>query len=219
MDNYYEIEEPKKGFTIGRLFSVIFLAVTFLMLGIIIARCTVYSNDPILEKVLVSDTLKTAYKADDDFAVEEYGMDDKWIAITDGRMVEFEALYHIKSARQLQIGVKYNKDIAEFIGGDGIPFRFYLVDNYSNVYDEYFFEKAERDGVFGRSGYGFIRLCFEGVDLIDDSKEPDENGFPARKTYTLYVERLGEDGEYTELCRNKIYAGSQLSKKVDFELK
>lgn len=212
MDNYYDIEEPKKGFTIGKLLKWIFLAVTLLMLGILVARCTMYSDDDIVQKVLVNDNFRTAYEKDD-FKIERYGMKNAWVAVQDRRMVEFNYLYHIKSARQLQFSVKYNLDIAEYIGDDGVPFKFKLVDNYSNVYDDYWFESTEK------FGYGYIRLCFENIDLIDDTIEPDENGIPARKTYTVYVNQLDGNGEYTELCRYKLYDGSGISKTVDYKLK
>ncbi len=212
MDNYYDIEEPeKKGFTIGKLLKWIVYGVMFLIIAILVVRCTAYQDDKIVKKVIVNDTLRAAYKMED-FAVEQYGMDNPWIPVQDRRMVEFNYLYHIKAARQLQFSVKYNTDIVECLNEDGIPFKFKLVDNYSNVYEDYFFEQKEK------FGYNYIRVCFEGIDLIDESVEPDEYGIPKRKEYTVYVYELGKDGEYTELCRYDIYDGSQVSKKIRFKL-
>ena len=213
MDNYYDIEEPVKGFTIGKLFKWIIYSVILVMVGIIVVRCTLYSDDKLVKKVLVNDVTREAYSKPG-FEVEQYGMDKPWQVVEERRMVEFNYLYHIKTARQLQFSVKYNTDIVECLREeDGLPFKFKLVDNYRNVYEDYFFEEKEK------FGYNYIRLCFEGVDLIDDSAEPDEFGEYPRKPYTKYIYELGVDGEYTELAKYKIYDGSKVSKKIDFKLR
>ncbi len=214
MDNYYDIEEPvKKGFTVGKLLKWIIYSVIFLMVAILVVRCNLYSDDKIVKKVLVSETLEAAYD-DEGFKVEQYGMDSPWVVVEERRMVEFNYLYHIEAARQLQFSVKYNTDIVEHIRQeDGLPFKFKLVDSEHNVYEDYFFETAEK------FGYGYIRLCFDGVDLKNLEAEPDENGIYPRKTFTVYVYELDDEGEYFELCKYKIYDGSRISKKIDFKLK
>ena len=212
MDNYYDIEEPeKKGFTIGKLFKWIIYGITMLIVAIIVVRCTMYSNHKIVKKVIVNDVTTAAFDTEG-FAVEQYAMDKPWQVVEERRMVEFNYLYHIKNARQLQFSVKYNTDIVEYTREqDGLPFKFKLVDNYSNVYEDYFFEKAEK------AGYGYIRLCFEGIDLIDEDSEPDEYGNKDRKKYTVYVYELDGDGEYFELCRYRIYDGSPISRDIKFK--
>lgn len=214
MDNYYDIEEPvKKGFTIGKLLKWIVYSVILLVFGILVARCSMYGNHKIVKKVLVDDTLRAVYD-NEDFVVEQYGMDNPWQVVESGRMVEFNHLYHIKSANQLQFSVKYNTDIVEHIRKeDGLPFKFKLVDNNSNVYEDYFFETAEK------FGYGYIRLCFNGVSLIDELGENDVYGNPPRKRITVYVYELDDKGEYFELCRYTLYDGSAVSKPIKFKLK
>lgn len=214
MDNYYDIDEPvKKGFTIGKLFKWIFYSVVLVMIGILVVRCSMYKDDKLVKKVLVNDVTRAAYQTEG-FKVEQYAMESPWQVVEERRMVEFNCLYHIKNARQLQFSVKYNTDIVEHIRKeDGLPFKFKLVDSDSNVYEDYFFESTEK------TGYGYIRLCFEGVDLIDEDSEPDEFGNKQRKRFTVYVYELDDEGEYFELCRYKIYDGSPVSRDVKFKLK
>ena len=213
MDNYYDIEEPvKKGFTIGKLLKWIMYLLMFAIIGILVVRCSLYKDDGLVKKVLVNDNTRAAYNSED-FAVEQYGMDNPWVVVEERRMVEFNYLYHIKAARQLQFSVKYNTDIVEHIRQeDGLPFKFKLVDSEHNTYEDYFFEAKEK------FGYGYIRLCFEGIELIDEASEPDEYGNKARKTYMLYVYELDDDGEYFELCKYKIYDGSKISRNIKFKL-
>ena len=215
MDNYYDIEEPKKrGFTVGKLLKWAAVALIAVVYIILIARCTMYGDDKIVSKILTNDATLEAYHADPaGFTVEQYGMNNPWIPVEDGRMVEFNNLYHIPAASQLQVSVKYNTDIAPYLGEDGLPFRFHLTDDDGNVYDRYFFEQKRK------FAYNYIRLCFESITLEDSEKPLNENGKLERKSYTLHVERRNEDGSYTELCKYRVYDGSDISKKVDFSIK
>ena len=217
MENYFEIDEPikKRGFTIGKLLKFIVGALIIFMLGTIVVRCSLYSDDKIVKKVLVNEVTRTAYQENpEDFAVEKYGIKKSWIDVSQGRIIEFKELYHIKEAKQLQFCVKYKMDIAEYVDDTtGIPFKFTLVDNYSISYTDYFFEQKEKHG------YNYIRLCFENIELVDEKKAPNSAGLPARKTYTLLVDRLEEDGSYRELCRAEIYSGSGVSKPVKVNIK
>ena len=89
MDNYYDIEEPvKKGFTIGKLFKWIMYGIMFLIIGILVVRCSLYSDDKLVEKVLVNENTIAAYNSGD-FSVEQYGMDKHWQDVQERRMVEF----------------------------------------------------------------------------------------------------------------------------------
>ena len=97
MENYPDIEEPKKkGFTVGKLFKWLAFAVIAAIYLILIARCSMYRDDKIVSEILVNDVTRAAYQADpENFTVEQYGMQKAWVAITEGRMVEFNYLYHI----------------------------------------------------------------------------------------------------------------------------
>lgn len=216
MENYPDVEEPKKkGFTVGKLFKWAAIAVIAAVYVILIARCTMYRDDKIVSEILTDDTTLAAYQADpENFAVEQYGMSSPWIAIEDGRMVQFNFLYHIKAARQLQFSVKYNVDLIPYTPGQGeLPMRFRLVDEDGTVYEDYFWKQKQR------FRYNYIRVCFNGIDLENADKPLKENGKPERHTYMLYIDCLSEDGSYTELCKYSIYDGSEVSKMITDTLK
>lgn len=75
MENYPDIEEPKKkGFTVGKLFKWLAFAVIAAIYLILIARCSMYSDDKIVSEILVNDVTRAAYQAaPENFTVEQYG--------------------------------------------------------------------------------------------------------------------------------------------------
>ena len=213
MDNYYDIEEPKKikGFTIGKLFKWLCTAIFVLVYGTIIARCALSSNDKIVSKVIADDiTLSTYSEAPDEFSVFQYPMNSPWIAIKEGRLIEFNYLYYLPASKQLQFSVKFNLDIAEFYNEAGLPFDFCLRDKYGNTFSDYFFEFKKK------SGYGYIRICFNDIVLEDVTAEPDENGIIPRNKYTVYISQFMKDNMYTDLCSYLVYDGGTISKKINF---
>ena len=216
MENYFEIDEPKKtkGFTIGKLFKWIAIIIVVLIYAILIVRCTIFQGDvDIVSKILTNDITISSYNADPDvFVVEEYGMNSPWVAVAEGRLIQFYHLNHIKAAKQLQFAIKYNTDIATDMNADGIPFKFRLIDNYNNTYDDYFFEQKSR------FNYNYIRICFDGIELIDELAEPDENGIIPRKKYTLYIDKLMPDGTYFEYTKYDLYTGLRSSDPVNFKI-
>ena len=215
MENYPDIPEtPKKGFTIGKLFKWLAIFLIAAVYAVLIARCTMYKDDKLVSKVLVNDTTHEAYlAAGDDFSVRQYGMNSAWVAVKEGRLVEFNKLYHIEAARQLQISVKYNKDIATEKQDGSTPFTFYLTDENGTRYEDYFFEQANK------FQYVYLRICFEGIDLLSPDAEPDENGVLIRKKYTLHMVTSTEAGTENELCSYEIYDGSDISKVIVFKYK
>lgn len=214
MDNYYDIEEPVKGFTIGKLFKWIGIAVILLIYGTLIVRCTLARDDAIVDKVIYDAYTVSVYSDNpDSFSVQQYGMNSAWVAVDEGRLVEFKSLYYMPDSKQLQFGIKYNLDIATFMNEDGIPFKFRLTDNKGNEYDDFFFEKKDK------FGYGYMRICFNGIELEDSDIMPDESGILPRIKYTVHIDELKEDGTYFELCKYKLYDGSSIYRSIDFEIK
>lgn len=211
MDNYYDIEEPVKvkGFTFKKLFKFLGWVLFLLVIGTIIVRCTLSKNDEIVSKIIADEkTLDVYNEYSEDFIVEQYPMNSPWVAIQDGRLIEFNYLYYLPQTKQLQFSVKYNLDIAENTNELGIPFEFSLTDDYNNVFSDYFLEFKEK------FGYGYIRVCFNNIELEDLTKEPDEFGKPQRNKFTLNILELCEDGSYTELCTYRVYDGGTISKRI-----
>ena len=88
-----------------------------------------------------------------------------------------------------------------------------LVDNYNNTYDTYFFKQKSR------FNYNYIRICFDGIELIDYLSEPDENGNLKRKRYSLYIDKLMPDGSYFEYAKYDLYTGSKISDVISTYIK
>lgn len=213
MDNYYDIEEPKKvkGFTFGKLIKWICVVIFVLVYGTIIVRCSLSSNDKIVSKIITDDTTLSVYNsAPQEFLVQQYPMNSPWVAIREGRLIEFNYLYYIPASKQLQFSVKFNLDVAEYYNTDGLPFDFCLKDKYGNTFTDYFFEYKEK------SGYGYIRICFNNISLTDNSAEPDENGIIPRNKFTVYIYQMMQDNTYADLCSYQIYDGGTVSKNIKF---
>ena len=64
MENYPEVTEPKNGkkFTVGKLFKWLAILIILLVYAILIVRCTMYSDDKIVSKVIYNDITVSAYK-------------------------------------------------------------------------------------------------------------------------------------------------------------
>lgn len=209
MDNYYDIEEPKKGFSVGKVFKWLALLVIAAVYVALMARCVMSRDHAIVSEVIADEELTAAYMANPAaFTVEQYAMNNAWVAVEEGRLLEFNNLYYVDAAHQLQFSMKYNEDIAVSNGEDGLPFRFYLTDEEDAVYDSYYFKTASR------FNFRFIRLSFKGITLLRDGV--DENGTPLRKQYTLHVERLEADGGYEDYATFPLYDGAIVHKEIAY---
>ncbi len=226
-DSFNE-EPPKKGFTIGKLIKWVFLLLIILVYVILAARCVQTSDHKIVKEVLVNDEFIKAYESNpENFKVEKYGIEKSWADIREGRLLEFNNLYYVPMASQMQLSVKFNMDLPQCEYDAEIPFKFRLRDENGTEYADYWYRFAEK------MGYGYIRICFEDIAL---EKSEDEiaalaDGETAeqisdigvygidknRKKYTLYVDMVQTDGSYIEICSVRIYGGSAVSKEVDFK--
>lgn len=216
----------KKGFTIGKLLKWIFLLLIILVYVILAARCVQSSDHKIVKEVLINDAFVEAYESDpENFTVEKYGIEKSWADVREGRLLEFNNMYYVPMAKQLQLSVKFNLDLPQCEYDEEIPFKFRLRDEKGNEYSDYWYKFEEK------TGYGYIRICFEGIELEKDAQEissaanEEVTGSSigsygidgSRKKYTLYVDMVGEDGSYSEICAERIYGGSTVSKEVDFK--
>lgn len=201
----FDEPQKKKGFTFGKLIKWICLAFIIAVCAILFARCYMYNDSPIVKKVITDSKFTDAYNADkENFEVLQYGIKSSWVAIKENRLIEFNYLYYVPKTEQLQFSVKYNLDLP---GEDvGLPFKFKLTDSDGNEYTSYTYEFEKR------YGYGYYRLCFDGIKLENDNTaETDKN-----KSYTVTIEMKDADGNYSELCTNEIYNGSTVCRPVDF---
>lgn len=205
-------EKPKKGFTIKKLFKFIGVSIIILIYAVLFARCMMTSDSKIVKEVLQDETFIQSYKENPDaFSVRQYAMKSAWVAIRDNRLLEFNYLYYVPLAKQMQFSVKFNTDLPEFDYTEEIPFKFKLVDTDGNEYTDYHYKYDEK------FGYGFIRLCFDGIDL--ETGKTDDDGNKLRNTYKLYIDMVNKDGTYSSLCDYQVYDGSNVYKNISFKVK
>ena len=208
-------EEPhKKQHIVVRILKWLGISVIILICALLFYRCATSKDHPIVKKVLMNEAFIEACEKDSSLVkVQQYGMQSAWVSVAQGRLVEFNHLYHIPATNQLQFSIKYNHDI---IDGDfeDIPFKLRLVDENGNVYDEYFFETAARER------YRYIRVCFENIIL--ETSEKDENGNFKRHSYVLEIDAVQPDGSYKPLCKYEVYDGdsgrSSVFKNIEYNV-
>ncbi len=170
----------------------------------------------LVDKVLMNDEFMQQHQsADVPVEVQKYGMNSSWVAIREGRLLEFNNLYYLPSLSQLQVSVKYNKDMPNPLNQD-TPLEFKLVDENGNEYTDYWYEKAEK------GKFVFLRVCFEGIELEKD--ELDENGQKKRHTYKIVADLKDEKGNSFEKdgygfpYECEIYNGKNIYKLVDYKV-
>ena len=184
--------KPKPNIVV-RIFKWIGIAIILVIILALFFRCAENRKPPFASKVLMNEAFIEKYNEDpDSVVVKQYGMENFWYEIVDGRLIELDMLYHISATRQLQVTIKYNEDIVpEGVDSEKFPFTLRLIDENGNVYSDYWMEKAKK----GR--YRYARVCFEGVDM--ETGEFDENENPIRHSYKLALYKIKPDGtcEYT----------------------
>ncbi len=204
-------EQKSKKFGVGKVFKWIMLLIIIFVYGVLFARCMVSRDHKIVNEIIRDEIFQAALVENrDTFTVEKYAMQSAWVAIRDNRLIEFDQLNYIPLAKQMQFAVKFSTDLPECEYDEQIPFKFRLMDENGNEYTDYWYKYASR------SRFGFVRVCFNGIDFEIDG-EYDENGKAKRHRYTLYIDMVDQNGEYSELCNYKIYDGSSVYKNIDFE--
>lgn len=205
-------DTPKKQHIIVRILKWFCIGIIIVICLLLFYRCVTSIDHPVVKKVLMNDAFVNEYSENpENLRVHQYGMQSAWVSVDEGRLIEFNHLYHIPLLNQLQFSIKYNHDI---VNGEfsGIPFKLRLVDENGNVYDDYFFETASRER------FRYIRVCFENITLKTD--ELDENGNNLRHTYVLEMDIVSENGNYEPLCKYELYDGdsnrSSVFKNIEY---
>ncbi len=218
MDQYnrdIDEEEEKKPSVIKKLFKWIAVAIMLAVYIVLFIRIFVSCDSEIVDSIIKTDRIVSEYEKDpENFEIQQYEITGWYKSINDGKLLSVDNLYYFPSADSLQISVKFNKDIllcdAEY-SDELLPFEFYLEDEQGNIYSEYTAVYDER------FDFGYIRLCFEGIEFEILDGEPDEFGNLPRKSYEMYLRILEEDGEYVEFESFSIYTGKLNHKKVYYK--
>lgn len=136
-------------------FYSLIIAVYVIAFAVIFANC----EHKIYEEYIFSEKANELYKASPkEFAV--YEMFPRVFMNYDGS-VQISGVAYAETANELELGIKYNKNLLINEKGEGPEFS--LVDSDGKVYKICNTEKASK----GR--YNYLRLCFEDVELDLDS--------------------------------------------------
>lgn len=203
----YDSEAKKtKKITVGRLFKWFGISIIVFIYSCIVVRSLVSCDSKLVEKVIYNETTVKAYEGQEELYVEQYPLNDFWRSIGANQLLMIDNLYYSPVAQQMQVSVKYNTSYAFAPSASRIPFRFYLLDEVGMKYEDYFFKTDLRNG------YGYIRVCFEGIELTKQTSAGEE-----RKLYTLFLEKMeNEGGVYEPFESFPLYNGSELYKEVEF---
>jgi hypothetical protein len=192
---------------IFKIFAGIVIASVYI---IILARIFVMRDSPIADKVVENEAIVSLCQTDGKVTIERYEITDFYRNVNEGSYLGLSDLYYIPQTDNMQFTIKYNTDIADAPNEQDIPFKLYLTDEDANVYTEYEYITDTR------FNYGYIRVCFDGIELIDEGTELDEQNDPLRKNYELYIERKNENGEYEEFYSFSLYTGRKGNKKFEY---
>ena len=202
-------EEERRPSLVGRIFKALAIAIMFAVYGILFVRFFVSCDSPLVEKIIKTDTIVASYENDENFEIRKYVFTDFHRNINDGKLLMLNNMYHFPSTDELQISVKFNKDILTY-HGDEFPFEFYLEDETLATYSDYIYEYDER------YDFGYIRISFKGISLEKTPQELDENGLPVMKNYQMYIRMRDSSGEFRPFHDFSIYLGDRNYKKIQY---
>ena len=196
-------EGEKKQHIVIRIIKWIGVGIILLICGLLLYRCITAKNHPIVEKILMDEKFVAEYeKNPESLKVHKYGMADAWESVDQGRILEFNELYHIPATKQLQFSIKYNHDIVK-TDFTGIPFKLRLVDENGKIYENYWYETAKRER------FRYIRVCFEDIELLTGKTvtEGENKGKAERHSYIVEIDMIQPGGKYETICRYEVYDG------------
>lgn len=179
-------DEEKKPSVAKKIFKTIAYALMAGIYLILAVRIFVSCDSPILDELLKTPAIEEAHQAEgDSFEIRQYELLNWYKSINDGKLLAVDTLYYLPSTENLQIGVKFNKDILPDRDGDysaeKLPFTIYLEDEEGNRYDEFTALYDER------YSFGYIRLNFEHVVFEKNDGTVDENGDPSVHNFEMYL--------------------------------
>ena len=204
-------DSDKKQHIVIRILKWAGIGIILLICILLFYRCVTSADHSIVKKVLMNEQFLDEYANNpDSVKVQQYGMQSAWVSVDQGRIIEFNHLYHIPATKQLQFSIKYNHDIIKGEFKD-IPFKLRLLDENGNVYEDFFYETASRER------FRYIRVCFNGIEFLTGEK--DKNGMDLRHSYTLEIDAIQQDGSYKPLCSYEIYDGDSNRSSVFKDIK
>lgn len=184
-----------------RILAYLFYALGVFIIGCFVFRSCKMSDTALCDDVIFNEEIMQAYeKNPEEFKVYTYGLRKRVESVEANQLLQMKYLYYIPSVKHMQVTVKYNTSYAPEASDNSLPLGIVLRDSNNNVYDDYFYEHAEKDG------YAYIRISFSNIEFTDESE------------YTLYVymTKNSEEkqiGKFIMQDSNSAYREIKLTKK------
>ncbi len=202
--------EERRPSLLKKIFKAVAISIMIAVYAIIFIRIFVSCDSPLATKIIKTDEIVSCYESDpESFEIRKYVFTDYYRSINDGKLLMLDNMYHFPATNNLQITMKFNKDILQY-KGEVFPFEFYIEDETLAIYDDYIYEYDER------FDFGYVRICFSGISLEKTPRELGEDGLPVMKNYQMYVRMLDENGQMQPFHDFSIYLGSRNYKKISY---
>ncbi len=219
-------DDEKKPSVISRLFKACAICIMLAMLSVLMVRFFVSCDSEIVDDILKTPEIEAAYSASPDtFEVQEHEIRFWYVSKNPadnedsdmgGKILSLSDMYYIPATKNLQISVKFNCEIlpdrTTQYSAELLPFELYLTDEDGNVYSD--ISMAIYDE---RYSYGYMRVNFEGIELLKNDGSVDQDGDPARKSYNLHLKRRNADGVYEDYEKFIIYEGKKYYSQVTYK--
>lgn len=209
-------QEEKKPSVVKKLFKAIAYALMAGIYLILAVRLFVSCDSPILDDLIKTPAIEAAYQEQgDELEIRQYELLNWYKSINDGKLLAVDTLYYIPSTENVQIGIKFNKDILPLPDGEysaeNLPFTIYLEDEEGTIYDEFTALYDER------YSFGYIRLNFDGVVFEKNDGTFDENGDPSVHNFEMYLYYNDQDGRTDRFESFSVYTGRRNFKRVYYK--
>ena len=166
-DDNWRPEKSKFRKIAVKIFSVGFVAFVFAVIAFMCVRLALSKPPKNMKELIWTEEAFAQYSAaPNEFDIIYYPSTDSF---SEDSMYSISNIYYTKSLGQFQATVRYNERALRYLAeskevdelAEGEIFVFKLRDNFGKVYTEYKYTSDTK------SGYGYRRVIFDGVDMND----------------------------------------------------
>ncbi|MFA6947636.1 MAG: hypothetical protein WCQ72_01505 [Eubacteriales bacterium] len=161
----YENENPKKGFTVGKLIKWIIIALILFVYGLFMLRICSQGEPESMKRFYWTQSSIELYKSSPDTFSAAVSKPDK--DIDDAGLFSVSSVYYMPQTGEIQLSVRYNNSTVKKIQEDysldaqlaGEIFVYMLTDENGVTYTSYSFTSAKK------FVHNYRRVVFGGVDF------------------------------------------------------
>ncbi len=168
-DDNWRPEQPKAIKILKKIPGILFTALALSVIAFLVIRLMLSKPPSEMKEMIWTNNFDTAYQAaDGDIDVKQILCSDSF---SDDGMFSVSAITYCEPARELQLTVRYNDRVLNYLYADypdaesknEEPYTFTLRDDHGNYFDKYEYTSKSR------TGYTYRHLIFENITLTDIS--------------------------------------------------